>query len=269
MLKRGVVVFGLVLLFLIEVSYAGSCDLSLWRVYDDTGAVTFGGATIGGYMFDFISETTSYGFRRVLTRNDFGEVSTTNTTTQQIKEFSDTFIAQNSQKFGVFSYSNSRIYGTSSSGVEIAYDTVIIVDPDTCEGLDYVTGDAILYYDAYGNLLGAEFRVVLTFLGGSSSLSLAQANFSNPNYGGAGAVGGAGGGGGGAGGKQGAVGADTDTYDNNDAFGDIQNPIDSEEYDNLNTQKYFAYVVPIMPIFLFVFFTIALFYLISARKKKS
>lgn len=268
MQKRGFVAFMFAILFSINIVYGGDCDLSAWRVYDDTGAVTFGGATIGGYMFDFTSDTTGYGFRRLFTRIDFGEASTTNTTSDQIKQNADSFMASNSQKFGIFSYSNSRIYGTSSSGADIAYDTTIIVDPNTCEGLEYINGDAIFYYDLYGNLLGAEFRVVLTFLSGSSSSSLPPTNLSNPNYGGDGAIGGGGGVAGGAGDKQGVGESDSATQDNNPKLDDIQNPESKNTYNIFNPQKYYTYVVPIMPIFLFLAFSIVLFFLIGARKKK-
>lgn len=268
MFKRGVLLFVFVFLILAKDSYGGFCDLSNWRIYDDTGAVTYGGATIGGYRFDISSEVLGNGIKRTFIRNDFSDATNFDVTPEEIRTFAENFISSNYQKFGIYSYYNPIIFSTSSSSVDILFNTDILVDPNTCEGIGVLNGDILMYFDNYGNLLGLDVRFFLTFESSGSS-GVPATNFSNSYY-----PGGAGAGSGGTGGGEGAVGG----APLKDKISQEQNPqVINSDQSNYQTPsgekpkdkyKFYgaSYVVPILPVFLLLLFTTLLFFLIKPKK---
>ena len=264
MFKRGVLLFVFVFLLFVKVSHGGFCDLSNWRIYDDTGAVTYGGATIGGYRFDISSQVLGNGIKRTFIRNDFSDATNFDVTPEEVKTFAENFIFSNYQKFGLYSYYNPVIFSTSSSNVDILFNTDILVDPNTCEGISVLNGDIIMYFDNYGNLLGLDVRFFLTF-DSSGSSSLPVANFTNTYY-----PGGAGAGGGGAGGAGGGV-SPNDGKPQEQTPQQI-NPDDDSQMTSgekpKDKYKFYgaSYVVPILPIFLLLLFTTLLFFLVKPKK---
>ena len=265
MLKRSVMIFTFVFLLFVNYIYAGSCDISNWVITNDDGSVASVVATIGGVSYDFVTRQYDSGVERVFYRTSSktpgGPISQADAVT-----LVDLFLAQNKDKLGLQGYGNVKYDSISDNNYLILADDYIKVNPDTCEGINYITGNIYVGIDSDANINFINPRISLYFGLTNTPPSLNQSIAGGGV--GAGSAGGAGGAG--AAGSAGGAGGSKPSVNNtqNTTLEKIQTPA----FENLNENKKFYkdnFLIIGLPIFLILIFISLLSFIIISLKKKS
>lgn len=193
---KGILILVVVILFATIFVHAGSCDISTWRVTNDDGGVASVVATIDGVTYDFVTRQYSEGVERYFYRTSSKTSSGTPISQADAVTLADLFLYNNLNKIGLEGYGSVKYDSISDGNYIIKAEDYIKVNPENCEGINYITGIIYIGIDPDANIVFINPKIALY-----TGLSSSQPSLIVPA--GAGSGGGAGGGGGGAGGADG------------------------------------------------------------------
>lgn len=197
-MKRGLILI-VIIIFLSKFVNAGSCDISTWRVTNDDGSVASVVATIDGVTYDFITRQYSEGVERTFYRTSEKTGSGTPISQADAVTLVNLFFSSNLNKLGLEGYGNVRYDSISEGNYIIKADDYIKVNPDNCEGINYITGTIYVAVDPDANIIFINPKIAL-YTGLSStapSLNIPGGGVGAGGVGGGGAVDGKGAGDGG------------------------------------------------------------------------
>lgn len=252
---KGILILAAMMLFATVFVHAGSCDISTWRITNDDGGVASVVATIDGVTYDFVTRQYEGGVERVFYRTSEKTSSGTPISQADAVTLADLFLYNNLNKMGLQGYGNVKYDSISDSNYIIKADDYIKVNPDNCEGINYITGIIYIGIDVDANIVFINPKIALY-----TGLSSTQPSLIVP----AGAGSGGGGGAAGAGGGGGAGG--TKSRDNTTPEQTPQDPQQNTKQDtkkelyaaNKNILGLSFAIIPIFILILFVFLFIGI-----------